>query len=107
MAWFFLFTAILFEIIGTTCVKESKGLTRLWPTVAMFVCYSSCTACMAIAAKKIDLSIVYGVWCGVGIVLISAIGVIRFGETMPPLKIAGLLLVLVVIVMLKLSPGGG
>jgi multidrug transporter EmrE-like cation transporter len=71
----------------------------------MVVCYMSCTAFMSMAARKIDLSIVYGVWCGVGIAIISVIGVVVFKEAMPPLKIAGLLLVLVGIVMLKLSPG--
>ena len=105
MAWLYLLIAILLEITGTTCVKLSNGLTRLWPSVAMVVCYMSCTAFMAMAAKKIDISIVYGVWCGVGIAIISVIGVVVFKESMPPLKIAGLLLVLVGIVMLKLSPG--
>lgn len=107
MAWFLLIVAILLELTGTTCMKLSNGLSRLWPTVAMFASYFACTGCMAVAAKKIDISIVYGVWCGVGIAVISVIGVVVFKETMTPMKISGLILVLLGTVLLKLSPGGG
>lgn len=107
MAWLLLFVAILLELTGTTCMKLSNGLTRPWWTVAMILCYASCSGCMAFAAKKIDLSIVYGVWCGVGIAVISVIGVLVFKETMTPMKISGLILVLLGTVLLKLSPGGG
>ncbi|MFO1531673.1 MAG: multidrug efflux SMR transporter [Kiritimatiellia bacterium] len=107
MAWILLFIAIILELTGTTCMKLSNGLTRLWPTATMILCYASCSGCMAVAAKKIDLSIVYGVWCGVGIAVISVIGVLVFKESMTPMKISGLLLVLLGTVLLKLSPGGG
>ena len=105
MAWFYLLIAICLEIAGTTCVKLSEGLTRLWPTVAMYVCYLSSSAFMAVAAKKIDISIVYGVWCGVGIAMISIIGVLLFKEAMPPIKIVGLVLIVVGTVLLRFSPG--
>ena len=78
MGWICLIAAILLEVLGTTMMKLSNGLTQLMPALAMFVCYILCFAVLAIALKTITMSIAYAIWSAIGIVIISAIGIFFF-----------------------------
>ena len=40
---------------------------------------------------RLDLGVVYAIWCGVGIAVVATVGVLLFGESLSPLRIAGLL----------------
>ena len=42
MKWVYLLTAIGLEVAGTTAMKLSDGLSRLVPSILMFVFYFSC-----------------------------------------------------------------
>ena len=55
--WTYLMIAILTEVAGTTLMKISQGLTKLIPTVMMFVLYGVSFVFMAMALKKIEVSI--------------------------------------------------
>jgi small multidrug resistance pump len=101
--WFFLTVAILSEVCGTTCMKLSNGFTRLAPTICMGVTYLLCFICLTIAVKKIDISISYAVWSGVGIAIISTIGVLVFHEPVTTQKIIGTLAIIAGVVMLYLK----
>ncbi len=37
--WFYLFVAIVLEVIGTTCMKLSDGFARLLPSIGVAVFY--------------------------------------------------------------------
>ncbi|HDT6622487.1 TPA: QacE family quaternary ammonium compound efflux SMR transporter, partial [Bacillus paranthracis] len=39
MQWIYLCLAILFEVAGTTAMKLSDGLTKLVPSILIFVFY--------------------------------------------------------------------
>jgi small multidrug resistance pump len=72
-SWTLLFVAIGFEVCGTTCMKLSQGFARPLPSVLIFVCYGLCFVALTLAMKRIDLGVAYAIWCGLGIVLITAI----------------------------------
>lgn len=93
MHWIYLVCAIFFEVAGTTCMKLSNGLSQLTPTVLMIFFYIASFSFMSIALKKMEMSIAYAIWCGVGIALISCIGFFYFREPMTTLKAIGLLAV--------------
>ena len=63
--------AILAEVIGTTLMKFSEGFTRLWPSVGTIICYCASFWLLAQTLAYIPTGIAYGIWSGVGIVLIS------------------------------------
>lgn len=103
MSWFLLAMAILFEVAGTTSMKLAEGFTRLVPSVLIFVFYAASFALLTIAIRRIDLGVAYAVWSGLGTALIAIIAVIAFGETMPPMKIGALALIIVGVVGLHVA----
>ncbi|MFA5367610.1 MAG: multidrug efflux SMR transporter [Dehalococcoidia bacterium] len=95
MGWLLLFVAIAFEVAGTTCMKLSDGFSKVVPSVLIFVFYGISFAVFAMALKKgIPLSIAYAIWCGIGISLIAAIGVMYFKEPVTALKIGSIALII-------------
>ena len=55
--WLLLLVTIIFEVAGTIAMKLSNGLTKLVPSVLVFVCYGIWFSIYAIVVKKIHLSI--------------------------------------------------
>lgn len=90
MQWIYLVCAILFEVAGTTCMKLSQGLTRLAPSILMVVFYIACFSFLTVAIKKMDVSVAYAIWSGLGIALIACIGIFYFREPVTALRIIGL-----------------
>jgi small multidrug resistance pump len=90
MAWLFLFAGIVLEVLGTTSMKLSAGLTRPAYAVAMFVCYGLSLSAIALALKELDVSLVYAIWAGLGTALVAAIGILHFHEPASALKLASL-----------------
>ncbi len=103
MSWFLLAMAIVFEVAGTTSMKLAEGFTRLVPSVLIFVFYAVSFALLTVAIRRIDLAVAYAVWSGLGTALIAVIAVIAFGETMPPMKIGALALIIVGVVGLHVA----
>ncbi len=101
--WIYLLIAILTEVVGTTMMKVSQGLTRLIPSVLMFVMYAISFVFMALALKKIEVSTAYAIWSGLGTALIAAIGIYWFQESINLPKVAGMVLVIVGVVLLNLK----
>jgi len=106
MSWVYLFLAIISEVTGTTSVKLSHGFTRLVPSVMIFVFYGISLAASSVALKKIDLSVAYVVWSGVGTALIVAIGAMLFKEPLSAMKIFYIALIMVGVVGLNVSGAG-
>jgi small multidrug resistance pump len=100
--WIYLLIAILTEVVGTTLMKVSQGLTRLIPSIFMFVLYGISFVFMALALKKIEVSIAYAVWSGLGTALIAAIGIFWFKESFNIPKLVGIVLIVVGVVLLNL-----
>jgi len=104
--WLYLLVAILTEVVGTSLMKASQGLTRLLPTVFMFVLYAISFVFMALALKKIEVGIAYAIWSGLGTALIAMIGITWFRESLNLPKVAGIVLIIAGVVLLNLKGGG-
>ena len=102
-SWAILTVAILLEVLGSTAMKLSEGFTKLWPSVCMGICYLLSLAALNFALKKIELSIAYAVWGGVGTALIAMLGIAVFHESATTLKLLSLLLVIAGVVGLHIG----
>ncbi len=87
MHWFFLILAIILEVAGTTSMKLSEGFSKLIPSLLIFIFYGLCFTALTFALKKIDVSIAYTVWAGIGTTLIVTVGILYFKEPATALKI--------------------
>jgi small multidrug resistance pump len=102
MSWVYLVCAIIMEVIGTTNMKLSEGFTKTLPSILMFVFYVFSFAFLTLALKKIDLSLTYAIWSGVGTALIATIGILYFKEPVTAIKIGSIALIVIGVVGLML-----
>jgi small multidrug resistance pump len=103
MTWVLLLAAIGFEIAGTVCMKLSDGFRNPLPSVLIFVFYAAAFGFLTLTLKRMELSIAYAVWAGIGTALTAAIGVLWFEEALTALKLASIALVIAGIVGLNLG----
>lgn len=93
--------AILLEVAGTSALQASQQFTRLWPTLAMGVCYLGAFYMLSLTLRSIPVGIAYGIWSGLGIVLISAVGWVVFGQRLDLPAIIGMLLIIAGVVVIQ------
>ena len=103
MSLFYLILAIIFEVSGTICMKLSQGFTKTVPSILMIVLYIISLGLLTLALKKIDVSIAYAIWAGMGTALIATVGILWFKEPISALKIISLGLVIIGVIGLNLS----
>lgn len=102
-SWLLLFGAIVLEVAGTTSMKLSEGFARFWPSMFIFVFYGLSFTALTLALKRLDVSVAYAIWSGLGTALIAVVGVLWFKESVTPLKIASIALILLGVVGLNLG----
>ncbi len=103
MEWIILIFAILTEVAGTTAMKLSQGLTKIMPAIAMGAFYIVSFVLLTLALKKINVSVAYAIWSGIGTALIAMIGYFWFKEPMNALKIISLVFIILGVMGLELS----
>ena len=103
MSWFYLVLAIVFEVSGTTAMKLSQGFTKMLPSVLMFLLYGLSLSALTLALKRIDVSMAYAVWSGLGTALIATVGVLWLKEPLTALKIVSLMLIIIGVIGLHFS----
>ncbi len=100
-----LFVAILLEVIGTTFLQRSQQFTHIVPTVMMGLCYAASFYFLSLALKSMPLGIAYAIWSGLGIVLVSVIGLVAFGQKLDLAAVIGLGLIVAGVVIVNLFSG--
>ncbi|MGM0923365.1 MAG: DMT family transporter [Bacillota bacterium] len=98
MSWLFLILGVFAEIIGTTSMKLSEGFTKLFPSISIFVFYGLSLSLVTLSLKKIDVSVAYAVWSGVGTATIAVIGLVYFKEQLSLIKILSIALIIIGVV---------
>jgi small multidrug resistance pump len=69
----------------------------------MMSLYAIAFACNAMALKKLDLSVTYAIWSGLGTALIAIVGMTWFREPVSAVRICSILLIVIGVVGLALS----
>ncbi|GAA3664975.1 multidrug efflux SMR transporter [Nonomuraea antimicrobica] len=106
MAWLLLAFAIASEVLATSALKLSNGFTHLGWSIVVAAGYITSFALLAQVLKlQLDVGTAYAVWSGAGTAAIALIGAAFMGETLTPLKIGGILLIIGGVVVLNLAGG--
>ena len=103
MAWILLFFAIVLEVLAMIQLKLSEGFLKPSYSIATAVLFTLSFICATFAFKKIDLSLAYALWSGLGTVGIVCAGFFYFNETANLMKLSCILLIVVGIIGLNLS----
>lgn len=69
-----LLLAILFEVLATTALKETQGFTRLVPSLVTVAGYALAFYFLSLPLRTMPVGVVYAIWCGAGIILVTMIG---------------------------------
>lgn len=102
MHWFLLTLAGLFEVGWAIGLKYSEGFTRLRPSVVTALLMGLSVFLLAVALKRLPVGTAYAVWTGIGAVGTALLGILLFGESASPARLACIGLILAGIAGLKL-----
>ena len=101
MQWFFLFVAIVSEVVATSALKSSNGFTQFWPSVVVVAGYAVAFLFLSLALRTLSVGIAYAIWSGAGIVLISLVAWLFLGQALDGPAILGLALIVAGVVILN------
>lgn len=100
--WLFLFVAIFAEVIATSSLKASAGFSRLGPSLLAVAGYGVAFYCLSLTLRTIPVGVAYAIWSGVGIVLVTLIAWLIFGQKLDLPALAGMALIIAGVVVLNL-----
>lgn len=103
MAWIFLGLAGLFEIGWAVGLKYTEGFTRAWPSMLTVAAMAASFMLLSQALRAIPIGTAYAVWTGIGAVGTAILGIMLFGESRAPLRLACMALIVAGIAGLKMS----
>jgi len=100
MAYLYLVIAIIAEVAATSALKASAEFTRLFPSLIVIIGYGVAFYFMTLVLRTIPIGITYAIWSGVGIVLVSVVGVFLYKQIpdIPAIIGMGLIIIGVVVI---------
>jgi quaternary ammonium compound-resistance protein SugE len=103
MAWVLIVIAGFFETGFAVLLKQSHGVTRLWPTVGFAICALLSFGLLTIALRSLEVGSAYAVWTGLGAAGTAAVGMLWLGESASTLKVVSIALILAGVIGLNLA----
>jgi quaternary ammonium compound-resistance protein SugE len=103
VAWLLVIVAGLFETGFAVLLKQSHGMTRLWPTVGFAVCALISFGLLTMGLKKLEVGSAYAVWTGLGAAGTAVVGMWALGESISAVKLISIALILVGVIGLNLA----
>ncbi|SHT05244.1 cation/cationic drug transporter [Mycobacteroides abscessus subsp. abscessus] len=101
--YLFLSISIISELVATSLLKLSDGMSILLPSVGVAVGYGLAFYLLSLSLKTIPLSLAYAIWSGVGTALTALIGVVFWGEVLTVLMLVGIVFIIGGVVLLNSS----
>ncbi len=103
MEWIYLIVAGLFEMGWAIGLKYTEGFSRPWPSLWTITAMAASFYYLSHALKAVPVGTGYAVWTGIGAVGTALLGILLFGETIAPIRIVSLGLIVLGMIGLKLS----
>ncbi len=100
-AWRVLGNAIVAEVVGTSALKASEGFTRWLPSLVVVLGYAVAFYCLSLVLKQIPVGVAYAVWSGLGIVLITLVAFVLYGQKIDLAGLIGMGLIVAGVVVLN------
>lgn len=101
MTFVYLVLAIVAEVIATSALKASMGFTRPLPSVVVVVGYGLAFYLLSLVLRTLPVGVAYAIWAGLGIVLVTLVGIVVFGEKPDLPAVLGISLIVTGVVLLQ------
>jgi quaternary ammonium compound-resistance protein SugE len=102
MTWALLGIAGLFEIAFALGMKWADGFTRLIPSLFTIVTGLSSLFLLSFSLRTLPVGTAYAVWTGIGAAGTAILGMALLGDSVAPLRILCIALILAGVIGLKL-----
>lgn len=102
MAHIYLAIAIIAEVIATSSLKAAEGFTKLGPSLVVIIGFGVSFYCLSFALKTIPIGIAYAIWSGLGIVMISIIGLLVYGQKLDMPAVIGIAFIIAGVAVMNL-----
>lgn len=99
----FLGLAIVSEVIATSALKASDGMSHPGPASIVVIGYAIAFYLLALSLKSLPVGFVYAIWAGLGIIGVALIGAALFGESFTTTKVAGIAMIIAGVALVKLG----
>ena len=93
-AWLWLLAAGAVEIAMAISLKFAQGWTRLIPSVLGIALALASIFLLTHAMRGLPAGTAYAVWTGIGSVGVTLLGIVVFGESMQPARVACIAMVI-------------
>jgi len=94
--------AIVAEVVATSALKAADGFSRLLPSILVIGGYSLAFFLLSLSLKAIPVGVAYAIWSGVGIVLVSVLAWLVYGQSLDAPAVAGTALILCGVLVINL-----
>lgn len=94
MTFFYLIVAIVLEVIGTSALQASEQFTRPKPLILTALGYAASFYFLSLVLRAMPVGIAYAIWSGLGVVLITLVGLVWFGQKLDTAAVIGLGLII-------------
>jgi len=105
MPWIYLMLAGLLEVVWAIGLKYTEGFTRPLPSVITASAMVASIVLLGMAVKTLPIGTAYAIWTGIGAVGAVILGIVLFGDSASPLRLACVGLVVLGMLGLKLTGG--
>ena len=95
------FAAIACEVVATTALARSASFTKLWPSLIAIAGYALAFWLLSFPLRTMPTGIVYAVWSGMGIVLITAVAWVWYRQSLDLPALIGISLILLGVVIVN------
>lgn len=102
MGYVYLLIAIVAEVIGTSALKAAEGFTRLVPSLVVVAGYGAAFYFLSLVLRTIPVGIAYAIWAGLGIVLITLVGMVAFRQAPDLPAVLGMALIIAGVLVIHL-----
>jgi small multidrug resistance pump len=100
--WLFLGIAIVGEVIATSALKASDGFSILTPSIVVVTGYTVSFYFLSLALRSIPVGVAYAIWAGLGVILVTVISWIIYGQKPDLAAIVGMALIITGVVIMNL-----
>ncbi|MBF8222946.1 MULTISPECIES: DMT family transporter [Halomonadaceae] len=101
MAYLYLALAIIAEVAATSALKASQQFTRLGPSLIVVGGYAAAFYLLTLVLRTIPVGIAYAFWAGLGIVLVTLVAMLIYGQKPDFPAILGILLIVTGVVVIQ------
>ena len=102
-AWNLLLLAIASEVIGTSFLKTSIGMTKPLPTISVLAAYGLSMWLLSKVVQTMPLGITYALWSGIGIIAIVLVGLFAYKQVPSAGQLFGISMITAGVILVNLT----